>query len=78
MVVTGKRNEFTVGDLLSKIADNYLEIRINEERDGTNVRSWRIPPHGKHLVEIPDDVLEAKVSMIVLYFDGMSIEIEEK
>lgn len=77
MVVTGKRNEFTVGDFLSKIADNYLEIRINEYKNDVHTgRRWIIPRHGKLTTEIPDDVLEAKISMIVLYFDGMSIEID--
>lgn len=72
-------NDFTVGDLLKKIDDNYVEIRISEyKNDVYTGRWWSIPRHGKLTTEIPDDVLEAKVSMIVLYFDGMSIEIEGK
>lgn len=72
-------NDFTVGDLLKKIDDNYIEIRINEYKNDVHTgRRWTIPRHGKITTEISDDVLEAKVSMIVLYFDGMSIEIEGK
>lgn len=72
-----KRNDFTVGDLLSKIADNFLEIRIEEEKDSEILRKWVIPPHGKHLVEIPDEILNKKVSMVIQYFKCLSIIIEK-
>ena len=70
-------NDFTVGDLLKKIDDNYVEIRINEYKNDVHTgRRWIIPRHEKLTTEIPDDVLKAKVSMIVLYFSCMSIVIE--
>lgn len=72
-----KRNNFTVGDLLNKIVDNFLEIRIEEEEDSEILRKWIIPPHGKHLIKIPDEILNKKVSMIVQYFRCLSVVVEK-
>jgi hypothetical protein len=68
-----------VCDLISKIVDNYVEIVIEEfkGKDRTG-RRWNITPHSTDYRNIPEDVWNAEVSMIVPYYTSISIVIESK
>lgn len=68
-----------VRDLLDKMFDSYVEIAINEYKEGEYTgRRWIIPVHSKDYTDIPEDVLDSDVSGIVAYYDRISIEINVK
>lgn len=66
-----------VCDLISKIVDSYVDIAINEYKGTEHTgRRYIIEKHAKNYRNIPKDVWNAEVSMIVPYYDRISVEIE--
>lgn len=61
-----------VCDLISKIVDSYVDIAINEYKG----RRYIIEKHAKNYRNIPKDVWNAEVSMIVPYYDRINVEIK--
>jgi hypothetical protein len=68
----------TVGELLSKIPESYTEIAINEY-DGVEHtgRRFVIEKNMKNRSSIPEEFLSKEVSVIVPYYDRISIEVEK-
>lgn len=72
-------SDFTVGDLLGKFRDNFYEIKILEYNDKDLCSGqWSIPPYKVNQTELPERVKNAKVQMLALFFNCMSIEIKGK
>ena len=68
-----------VCDLISKMPDSYVDITINEYKGKRHTgRRYNIEKHSNDFTHIPEDVWYAEVSMIVPYYDRISIEIEAK
>ena len=69
----------TVGELISKIPDSYVELAINEydglEHTG---RRYIIEKHAKDYTHIPEDVWNKNVRMIIPYYDRIRIEVDKK
>lgn len=66
-----------VSELMCKIPDSYIDIAINEYKGPEHTgRRFIIERHSNNYTHIPDDVWNAEVSMIVPYYDRISIEIE--
>ena len=66
-----------VKDLISRIFNRNVEIAVNEYNgDEHTGRRWIIPPRSNDCTHIPDDVWNSDVSMIVPYYERISIEIE--
>ena len=66
-------------DLISKIVDSYVDIAINEYKGTEHTgRRYIIEKHAKNYRNIPEDVWNAEVSMIVPYYDRISVEIEAR
>ena len=69
----------TVGELLCKMVDSYVDIAVNEYKGAEYTgRRWIIPRHSVNYRDIPEDVWETEVSMIIPYWSHISIEIEAK
>lgn len=68
-----------VCDLMSKIVDSYVDIAINEYKglDHTG-RRYIVEKHSHDFTKIPEDIWNAEVSMIVPYYDRISIEVDAK
>lgn len=68
-----------VKDLISKIADSYQEIVINEYKGNEHTgRRWIIEPHSIDFTNIPKDIWNTEIKEIVPYYDRISIEIEKQ
>lgn len=68
----------TVGELISKIPDSYVELAINEYEGAEHTgRRYIIEKHSTDYKHIPEDVLNKEVKIIVPYYDRISIEIEK-
>ena len=69
----------TVGELISKIPDSYVELAINEY-DGLDHtgRRYTIERHSTDYTHIPEDIWNKEVRMIVPYYDRISIEVEKE
>lgn len=68
-----------VCDLINKIVDSYVDIAINEYKGNEHTgRRYIIEKHSKNYKNIPEDIWNAEVSMIVPYYDRISIEIEAR
>lgn len=68
-----------VCDLISKMVDNYIEIAINEYKGSEHTgRRFIIEKHSNDYTNIPEDVWNAEVRMIVPYYDRISIEVESE
>ncbi len=66
-----------VKDLISKIVDSYQEIVINEYKgDEHTGRRWIIEPHARNYTNIPEEIWNTEISMIVPYYSRISIEVE--
>ena len=66
-----------VKDLFSKITDSYQEIAINEYEGSEHTgRRWIIKPHSTDFTNIPEDIWNTEISMIVPYYNRISIEVE--
>jgi hypothetical protein len=67
-----------VRDLLTIIADSYQRIEIKEYKNSNFTgREWTIEPHQMILKNIPVDILNKEISMIVPYYSYISILIEK-
>ena len=64
-----------VCELVNKIVDHYIDIRINEY-NGTEKREYVFKPHSIDLTKVPEDIWNAEVNMIVLHHDCISIDVE--
>ena len=70
------KDKMKVKDILSKLVENYHEIRIETYNsrfgDGMNVL-YKLAPHGIGYQDIPEEIAEKEVDMIGLFLDGLSI-----
>lgn len=68
-----------VCDLICKMLDHYVDIAINEYKglDHTG-RRYIIEKHSNDYTNVPDDIWNAEVDMIVPYYDRISIEVQAK
>lgn len=69
-----------VKDIISKMVDNYLKISIEVFHPHTLLikNRYYIKPHSIDYGNIPNDVLDAEVDMLVLHFDSLVISVEER
>ena len=67
-------------DIISRIVDNYYKICIEVFDPETNLIKKRhyIQPHKVVLTDIPEDVLDLEVKMIVPHFDSLVISVSER
>lgn len=66
-----------VCELISKIVDSYIDIVINEYKGIEHTgRRYIIKKHSKDYRNIPKDIWNTEVSMIIPYYDRISVEIE--
>lgn len=69
----------TVGELISKIPDSYVELAINEYKGLEHTgRRYIIEKHSTDYTHIPEDIWGKEVAMIIPYYDRISIEIEKE
>ena len=68
-----------VKDILSHIVDNYYKIVVEVFDNNTHLIKCRyfIKPHSTHSTDIPDNVLDKEIGMIVVHFDSLVISVEE-
>lgn len=68
-----------VKDILSKIVDNYYKIVVEVFDSGTNLIKQRyyIQPHSTDRSNIPPDVMEKEVGMIIPHLDSLVIAVNE-
>lgn len=68
-----------VKDVMSKIVDNYYKIVIEVFDGKTNLIKERyyIHPHSVDYSNIPQDVWEKEVGMIIPYFDSLAISVTD-
>ena len=66
-----------VKDILSKIVDNYYKIVVEAFDSETNLIKQRyyIMPHSADRSNIPPDVMENEVGMIIPHFDSLVISV---
>ena len=71
----GKEIEMKLKDVISKIVDNYYPITIEVFDRNTQLieKRYKIEAHKTIFDNIPDDVKELAVEMIVPYYDSLSI-----
>lgn len=69
-----------VGDIISKTVDNYMKIVVEVFDRDTNLIKTRytIKPHSVNFTNIPEDVLETEVGMIIVHFDSLVISVWER
>lgn len=68
-----------VCDLISKIPDSYMEISINFYDHITHKRErYIIERHFVDYNNIPNNVWESEIDMIVPFYDKISIEVNAK
>lgn len=69
-----------VKDILSKTVDNYMKIVVEVFDPDTNLIKTRytIEPHRVIFTNIPEDVLETEVGMIIVHFDSLVISVWER
>lgn len=69
-----------VKDIISKMVDNYLKVSIEVFHPHTlSIKSkYTIEPHSIDYRNIPSDVWDMEVSMMVLYFDSLVVSVEER
>ena len=66
-----------VCELISKMVDRYVDIAINEYKGMEHTgRRHIIEKHSNDYTNIPEDMWNAEVSMIIPYYDRISIVIE--
>lgn len=66
-----------VCELITKIVDSYVDIAINEYKENEHTgRRYIIEKRSKDYRNIPKDIWNAEVSMIIPYYDRISIEVE--
>lgn len=67
-------------DIISRIVDNYYKIVVETFDSETNLIKDRyiIKPHSCDSNNIPEDVLDTEVGMIVVHFDSLVIAVEER
>lgn len=64
-----------VKDVLTKIVDNYYNIIIEvfDGKPGLIINRYYIRPHSCDFTNIPEDVANMDVEMIIPYYDNLSI-----
>lgn len=69
-----------VKDILSKTVDNYMKIVVEVFDPDTNLikERYTIEPHHANFTNIPEDVLETEVGMIIVHFDSLVISVWER
>lgn len=79
-IVDGRKMLMKVKDIISRIVDNYYKIVIETFDSETNLIKDRyvIKPHSFDFTNIPEDVLDTEVGMIVVHFDSLVIAVEER
>ena len=66
-----------VSELLRKISHSYIEIAVNEYKGQEHTgRRYIVERQSRDYSKIPEDVMSADVSSIVVYYDRISIEVE--
>ena len=69
-------------ELLNKIPDHYIKLSINEH-DGST-RTGRVYLIGEHKISqldehnIPDEIFDEEVTMIIPYYDWISVQVQRK
>ena len=68
-----------VKDILSKIINNYYKIVVEVFDSETNLIKQRyyIKPHSADRSNIPPDVMEKEVGMIIPHFDSLVISAKD-
>lgn len=68
----------TVGELISKIPDSYVELAINEYEGVEHTgRRWIIEKHSTVYTHVPEEIWNKEVEMIIPYYNRISIEVEK-
>lgn len=69
-----------VKDIIGKTVDNYMKIVVEVFDPDTNLIKERYPiePHRANFTNIPEDVWETEVGMIILHFDSLVISVWER
>lgn len=64
-----------IKNILSKIVDNYYKIAIEifDRETGLIINRYYIRPHSCDFTNIPEDVANMDVEMIIPYYDNLSI-----
>lgn len=65
----------TLREFLSITADSYLDLCVNEHRDKELIRSFTTKAHEWHMHNIPDDVLDMEVQMIIPFYGSITVEV---
>lgn len=68
----------TVRDILTKMVDSYMDIIVEVFSDVTHLikEKYYIKPHT--LPDIPDEIMDTKVEMMVLQYTRLCISVCEK
>ena len=64
-----------VKDIISKMVDNYYPVVVEVFDRNTHLIKvrYKIEPHSGDFTNIPEDVWDTEVDMVIPYFDSLAI-----
>lgn len=69
-----------VKDIFSRMFDNYYKVVVEVFDSETNLikERYTIKQHSRDFTNIPENVWESEVDMLVVHFDSLVIAVEER
>lgn len=69
-----------VKDIIPRMVDNYYKVIVEVFDSETDLikERYTIKPHSCDFTNIPEEVWESEVGMIVVHFDSLVIAVEER